>query len=229
MNKRVKHVLFLVGVLLSGAIALLPLTSYAEETRQLNPPYNCTGKANNIIESITDGSKTGSLGASDVDNHCPTSDASTTFRLNVKDVIWLDASVSSAPIEVYPDRPGTGSLNVSVWSNKKYTISLSAQSPSLSNGSTAIQAADITNLNSFDGAGWGIKKSGASGYSKLTTSPATFYTSTDADLNKMGDWVNGSPSAVSPTTFDVGVVVNMNIPTATYSTEVTVTAATATN
>lgn len=209
MERKIQKLLVVAGALMSVSVALLPLTSYAAIT---DPEYSYGYECNQNLPQ----------------NHCASGNAGpTTVTVDVKPAIQMynaifdngnaeldpndPDSATSGSIQVYPDTVRTGRLAVDVRSALPFTITLSAAHPYLANAeddSFIIPArAEITVGKS----GWGIKKSGAEGYTALTTTEQVFY---DSTANNVAQWIN----------FEVGVAASPNIPQGTYSTEVTVTA-----
>lgn len=116
----------------------------------------------------------------------------------------------------------TGKIGATITSNTKYTISLSADNPALTDVDAATNGNSAT-IPAASGAltagtrGWGVKKDTSAGgdgtYTAITTSPVVFYNST-------------AGAQAAPTQFDLGIAISSDLPSGTYQTTVTVTAAT---
>lgn len=150
----------------------------------------------------------------------PTASETTSFKLTVLNPLTL-SDVKANTITANPGGAvATGTLSATVQSGSKYTLSLSAAEPDLSpskGGSDKIVASNgLTAANS-----WGIKmKTGAAddanaeAYTAITPTSTVFYTSAAA----------AETEAI--TNFEIGVKTTKTLPADTYSTTVTVTAAT---
>lgn len=222
MEGIVKKLLVTTGLIASSAVALLPLTSYAEPvTNPVDPHgvYNCSDEPGGVPCARADQQEGGP----------------TLVTVDVKPVLAIDAvSLTCAgesdtcvnvggdesgknikAIQAYPGMVRTGALTARVRSAKPFTISISAEDPYLKNYDEAGNIAGVIPSNNLiDGEhnGWGIQKDGA--YAGVTTRPTVFYTSDVAQ----DDFANFN--------FEVGVSANNTIPQGIYETEVTVTAAT---
>lgn len=204
--------LFLGGTLtVALAVSLMTVGSYAY-TVDSNVKLECTTaaiSAGTCKEGSTD-AEVSSLGVS----------SKTTFSMTVPKVLTLsdvkvtDASGSSSTIEATVNELATGKLSAKVTSNTGYTISLSAATPALTNGTNSIAAAPAAGIATLANNTWGIQKSGQTNYTGLTNTATAFFTSGGS-----------APSGVA-TSFNIGVLVDATIPAGNYSTVVTVTAAT---
>lgn len=238
MERKIKHLLVLVGILMSSAAALIPLTSYAAKTA----PFVCTGNSTSVLPNgggtgTAEGNGYGDeIGVTDFANHCPTITASAQVDVNVYDALVLSVETNPDAIEVYPNDYNTGSMAVLVYvrTNKNYTLSMSANQPYLfENQKEEIaippRAGDLQNFVEDDLAGWGIRvhrdDDSTDGYEAISYLPKVFYTSDD-ELKEDSD---NQSDFERTTTFDVGVAVSSRIPAGTYSTEVKVTAAVTTD
>ncbi len=103
----------------------------------------------------------------------------------------------------------SNTLSATVLSNAGYSITMKAATPALTNGSNNIPASSSVTGGTR---GWGIKKSGASGYTAISTTDQTFYTGTYTG------------ATARTTNFEVGVGIDKSLPAGTYSTTVTITA-----
>ena len=143
--------------------------------------------------------------------------ATTTVTVNVAKVIRLDAASGGDTIDLVANQVSTGNISAKVYSTMPYTISLSAASAA----KTALQHATSpdysipasSNVTAGTNA-WGIKKSGDTGYTAISTTPTVFYTGTAA-----------TPAVGTTTNFEVGISLGGNLAAGTYSTDVTVLAA----
>lgn len=144
----------------------------------------------------------------------------TTVSVTVAPVITIDAATGVNLADVTSDNiDETGKISVTVSANKGYTISLSAAQPkmypkmddgTINTSSTEFIPAGTPTKGTN---AWGVKKSGATTYTALTTTATPFYTATA-----------GAQSA--KTEFPVGISVAPSLSSGTYETTVTVTAAT---
>lgn len=149
-----------------------------------------------------------------------TATGDTSFKLTVQNALTL-SNVTSSTITATPGSIATGTLTATVQSGSKYTLSLSASKPQITlNNATATadnnkQIPAASNLAALSGNGWGIKKQGSSNdYDAITTSPVVFFTST------------GPADTAANTDLAIGVRTLNTLPAGSYSTTVTVTAAT---
>lgn len=144
----------------------------------------------------------------------------TTVKVTVSPTITIDAATGVNLPEVSGDNiDETGKISVTVSANKAYTISLHAAQPRMyplneSNVPDTTSSEFIpAGLPAKGTSAWGVKKSGESNYTALTTSPEVFYTASA-----------GAQGAV--TDFPVGISVAPSLSAGTYETTVTVTAST---
>lgn len=173
MEHFVKKAFVATGVLVAALVAMLPLSSYAD-----NP-------------------------------------ATTTVTVNVEKVIRLDAASGGSTIDLAANSVSTGQISAEVYSTMPYTISLSAAQTSLQHSTLPTTYSIPASSNVVAGTNaWGIKKSGASTYTAITTTPTVFYTGNAA-----------TPAAGTTTNFEVGISLGGNLAAGDYSTAVTVTAA----
>ncbi len=226
MEKTIKRFLVATGLIASAAVALLPLTSYAAQTvTGPIPGISDTGYAHgyacNDNQSGNECARATQNGSTEVVVNVDTVLAIDAFSLTCSgsDDICHEDEAGSKVIQAYPGLVRTGTLTATVRSAKPFTISLSAEEPYLmgydsegKNTGVIIPASDV-----IDGVnnGWGIQKTGETGYTKVTTRPVVFYDSGSSAQDAFADF-----------DFTVGVSANSNIPQGFYSTEVTVTAAT---
>lgn len=188
MEKTIKK-LFVAGSLLVGAaVSFMSLTTYA---------VSAEGSA--AINGVT---------------------SNTTFSLTVDNVLTLKNVSGGSTINASPSAVvETGSISATVTSNSKYTLSLSASKPQLTLSNADATADDTKQIPAgVPAAGknaWGVKKSGASTYTALTSTQQTFFTSAASAPTEAG----------TTTTFGIGVSVAPSLPAGEYSTIVTVTAA----
>lgn len=141
--------------------------------------------------------------------------ASTTVSVTVERVLRLDAASGGNTIDLMANSVSTGSISAQVYSTAPYTISLSAAQPNLLHSTLPSTYSIPASSNVVAGTNaWGVKKSGDSGYTAVTTSPEVFYTGNAA-----------TPTAGTTTNLEVGISLGGNLVAGTYSTDVTVTAA----
>lgn len=144
-----------------------------------------------------------------------TAKGETSFKLTVLKALTL-SNVTSDTITAKPGSIATGSLNATVQSGSKYTLSLSAAQPNLvKDANNNIPAkSNLAGLTTTDN-GWGVNKQGSSNdYDAVTTSPTVFFTSASAADTEV------------TTKLPIGVRTTSTLPAGNYSTTVTVTAAT---
>lgn len=151
-----------------------------------------------------------------------TSNPNPTVTVTVNPVLTLD-SATSASLTADSSQVVDTTFNVKVTANKGYTISLHApESTALTatgDISDSIPAASTLTAGTN---GWGIKKKSADNsaddandYTAITGSAVQFYKST-----------SGTIAAGVTTTFTVGVAIAPTLTAGSYSTNITVTAAT---
>lgn len=198
MEKTIKKLLIATGVVISGFIALTPLTSYA--TNAPGSYFGCV--------------RYGDTDADKVECPDPASDrGNTVVNLNVDTILELDVVSKNIQIAAETSRIASGELSATVRSSREYNILLSAEQPNLIHNvdnNYAIPAA--SNLEAGTN-GWGIKKDGAEGYTAVTKDPQVFYEGDSAMDSRQTD-------------LEIGVATSPSLPAGTYSTIVTVTAAT---
>lgn len=213
MERKIAKLLVFSGVVVSAAVALTPLTSYAIVNQH---GYNCD-KTNPSSQTISDpdnptANKT--LGVmDDTTGGCASlNTGAKKVAVTINSSISID-SASGTTINMTPHVLGTGNISATVTSTHPYTISLSSSQPNLTN--TTNGALNIPARSSFtkDDNGWGIKKSGESDYTALTGIATEYYRST-------------TPATDAQTDFEVGVAVNEDTAPGTYQTDVKITAAT---
>lgn len=199
MEKIVRR-LFLTGTLVVGlAVSGLCLQTYAitcTDTGVTQSGTVCTGTDENIPNAI----------------------GTSTFSITVDKVLTLSNVSGTGTINADITQVATGQISSTVTSNAKYTISLKATEPNLVKDGDTTNKIPATNSVVKGTNGWGIKKKAANGtnegaYTGLTTADQVFFTSTASAPNG------------TPTVFEVGVSVSPALPTGTYATTVTVTAA----
>lgn len=225
MEKTVKKLLVATGLIASAAVALLPLTSYAAQT--VTGPGYAHGYACNDSQSGNECARANQQegGPTVVTvNVAPTLafDASNAFSLtcNGSDDTCKNLEDGSKAIQAFPGMFRKGTLTARVRSAKPFTISLSAADPYLKNKDesgeliSVIPARNFVDENDKALSGWGVQKTGETGYTGLSSQSAVFLTS-DTPQDDFGDF-----------NFSVGVVASDKTPQGLYSTEVTVTAAT---
>ncbi len=200
MEKIVRR-LFLTGVLVVGlAVSGLCLQTYAA--------VSCIGGTATTANGITTCTETtgSNFGAT----------SSSTFSVTIDKVLTLSDVAGTGTINADITKVATGNIKGTVTSNSKYTISLKADEPNLVKDTTNKIPPSSSVTSGVNG--WGIKKKNTDGtnatsYTGLTAADQTFFTSAAAAPNG------------TPTTFEVGVGVSPALPTGTYTTTVTVTAA----
>lgn len=208
MERKIRNLLVATGVLLSSAVALLPLTSYAAVTDP-NHGYGCTplydenGKETDATENI-----------------CENEGATTVVRVLIDPTIAIDMASGGDVIETAPNMVATGAISANVRSAMGYTVSLSADEPYLTNtDDDSYNILPRTTIEAGKNA-WGVKKDqsvngGAtvSEYTAISTVPQLFFSSDDpADDGQ-------------DISFEVGVSTSATLPQGVYQTDVTITAA----
>ncbi len=145
----------------------------------------------------------------------PPSSKNGNITVNVTPTITLDVS-DGVTAAAEADKVATGKIEATVTSNSDYDVLLSAKEPRLvgkENSNNYIPVVSDTNPVQPGNDAWGILN--ASGlYDPITTTPSLF------DDTK--SFSNNSTTH----TFNVGISISPSLPADTYSTEVTVTAAT---
>lgn len=144
--------------------------------------------------------------------------------VSVQPSISLDAATGTGDVAAVAGKVVDSSITATVTSNQAYTIAISAAEPRLLNAAITNPTVNevipsVSNL--ADGVnGWGIKKkvtntdTDQANYSEVTTSASNiFYSSNAGAVGKQ-------------TTFTVGIGTSATLPSGTYQTEVTITAAT---
>ena len=134
----------------------------------------------------------------------------------VERVLRLDAASGGDTINLTANQVSKGNISAKVYSTMPYTISLSAAQPNLVYSDPDLSSDSIpASSNVAVGTdAWGVKKSGESNYTAISTDPTVFYTGTAA-----------TPAAGTTTNFEVGISLGSNLAAGTYSTAVTVLAA----
>lgn len=207
MERKIKKLLVATGAVMSAAVAIMPLTSYAyniDPTTYSTPtsgPSHGYGCDDSLVDS--EGNKI---------NPCATSGGNAmAVNVNVDPSLEIDVTAQNAKIQLYPNTMETGTFRVNVASAKTYTISLSGN-PTLTNSTDDSFGIPAKSTLEIGKSGWGIKKAGADTYTALSQIPTVFY--------------EGSASGTGlDTDFEVGVSASAILPEGVYSTEVTVTAA----
>lgn len=226
MEKLVGKLLVATGLLICGAVAGLPLASYAI-TGEGNI-YYCGQEATSVSAGVD---------AAEKPKECAKSgDTATEIYVNVKDILAFDATAgagftnktgSDTKVTLFPNIVGHGQIYAKIRSARPYTISLSA-TPDTTTGvvDTFLANEDESAFiparnNPAQGTnGWGIANGVRelsdevynADYKALKESPEVFYTSEAND-----DFIT--------TYFPVAVSVNDKIPQGTYTANVTITAA----
>lgn len=199
MEKMIRNLLGVTGVIISASVVGLPLMStYAAPQTFICPDG-------------TEGVGPLSCEASD--------EAESNMRVNVERVISLDAVATGGIVKVAPEAAETGTISATVSSNAPFTVSLSAAQPGLANDDKSFTIPASATVQAGNNA-WGIKKvtetngtfANATNYTAITTTPEVFYESADSASGKKID-------------FEAGVSIDSQVPSGIYSTEVTVTAA----
>lgn len=275
MERTIKRLLVLAGILMSGAAALAPLTSYAAVTNTLpdyaRTPYNCKDDAPSeeqyVVYEGDEGTGAGRevWGITDANNGCPSTSGQMEVNVNIFDLLIVDVVTTPKSIPVATNSYGQGitAVTVSVRTPQAYTLSLSAANPYLMetiNGVSGIQprSGDLKDFVAKGVNGWGMRlhkgdveiktdengnktvgttnvvtdepaaddeetEDDTAGYMGLTYAPTVFFKS------EVPDDPSASINGYEHTTgFDVGVAINSHVPMGTYATEVTITAALAT-
>ena len=209
MEKIIRR-LFLSGTLLVGlAVTGLSLQTYADETT-----YKCDDGSTLDSDNKTCTSDGDSAGIS----------GTTSFSIKIDKALTL-SNVQGADIDKASFASvAEGTIKATVTSNSKYSISLSATEPNLKlsgdpTGAQVIQASDTVtkggaSINGTLTSTWGVKKAGADDYTAITPSPVSFFTSTGK-----------SAATGTETILTVGVGVTPTLQAGSYSTQITVTAA----
>lgn len=205
------------GLVLSAAMAMIPLTSYAAVITE----EGGKGTPNSYRHCYDDNL---SNGGSPVTVPC---EKGVQVAFNVMPTITIDALAapgvegSAGPIVLSPTVIREGQITATVIANSKYSLSLSAD-----HGITAMQhetnkdALIPASSNLVGGtAGWGIKTSGT------TEGEGTYAAITDTPV----PYVNPEDTSITPTggtthAFTVGVAASPNLPSGIYQATVVVTA-----
>ena len=208
MEKTIQKLLVLTGIFIGAAVALTPLTTYADSSSCR--PTGAPADPDEVIDVNTaDYAENGNQN-------------NTNVCVYVDTVLSLDAANGGDKITMYPDMVRTGQFNVQVRSAMPYTISLSAEEPELKEVTTESYFIPARSEIAAGKVGWGIRKaSQTDGYTAVATVPQVFFDSTTDD--------NGTGTDVADLStwhaFEIGVSVTDKVPQGTYATEVTVTAA----
>lgn len=206
MERKVQKLLITTGLVIGAVVAMLPLTSYAAVSGPAaGSIYNCGERTDNTL---------GVVGQSG--EPCATGEGTLAVNVLINSTLEMDAAATKdVQIEVASNQVKTGTLVASVRSARNYTISISAEEPRLIAESDPDGIIGIPSKSQIQAgtSAWGMKKFGATDYSAVTQIPTVFYEGT-----ANADFV--------PTSFEVGVSTSSTLPTDTYSTDVTITAAT---
>ena len=132
----------------------------------------------------------------------------------VERVLRLDAASGGNTINLVANQVSKGNISAKVYSTMPYTISLSADQPNLVHSELSSYSIPASSNVAVGTDAWGVKKSGESNYTAISTTPTVFYTGTAA-----------TPDAGTTTNLEVGISLGTNLAAGTYSTAVTVTAA----
>lgn len=208
MEKIIQKLLAITGIFIGAAVALTPLTTYADSASCR--PAGAPADPDEVID------------INNSDYAAQQNQGSTNVCVYVDTVLSLDAANGGDKITMYPDMVRTGQFNVQVRSAMPYTISLSAEEPELKEVETESYFIPARSEIVAGKVGWGIRKAGQTeGYTAVATVPQVFFDSTVND--------NGTGTDVADkstwTSFEIGVSVTDKVPQGTYATEVTVTAA----
>lgn len=274
MEGMIKKLLLTSCILMGGAIAFLPLTSYAAtdisdfnfddmkaqnacrnaRTQKLEGDVNgaivtgedgkqyiVDGDYRYLYENGTDGSTPGvtsttagltpektQVAPGRVDAADQTaSDGSTIVCVNVDTVLSLDAAVvkdengNEEPIVIYPNMPGSGTLEVTVRSAMNYSILLSAEENHLFDDEGTFSIPSVENPDIQDKKyGWGVKNllpGITAEYSKINSNPTPFYDGEPTDV------FDDNRELVK---FPIKITVSPKLPQGVYATDLTVTAVT---
>lgn len=195
MEKTIKKLLLVAGVVVGGLVALTPLTSYAVT----------------VPDAYFDCFQYGD--AADAEVRCPdpiSKQGNAVVNLNIETLIEMDV-VSGDPIDAQSNMIASGEISATVRSSREYTISLSADQPSLTHDTNTSYTIPAANDLQAGTNGWGVKKDGEDGYTALTSSPQVFYEGLSSIDGRQTD-------------LEIGVATSPSLPAGTYSTVVTVTA-----
>lgn len=159
MERKIRNLLVATGVILSSAVALLPLTSYAVTGPGYAHGYECNDEQEG--------------------NECAREDGDLLVRVVIDPTIAIDMASGGDTIQAYPNMVNTGKISAEVRSASPYTISLSADEPYLTNTDddsyNILPRAVETGKNA-----WGVKKDGEDTYTAISTVPQVFYSSDSA-------------------------------------------------
>ncbi len=234
MENVVGKLLVATGLLISGSVAFLPLTSHA--TSNTGNIFDCGGTASSAAgaekpkECAT--ATYNNLKADGTVDDTKSSDGSTQINVTVQDVLAFDAEDAAgfsddkenAKITAFPGMVKYGRIYANVRSAKPYTISLSATNDTFL---TNADESGFIPARANPGAdksksGWGIADGLQQGidtinfdsltYKAITNTPEVFYD-------------GGANDDYTVTNFPVAVTANDKIPQGTYTGEVTITAA----
>lgn len=195
MEKIIRR-LFITGVILTAAgILAIPTQSYADD-------YTCTPSSTNTCNTGSNGNLPSAI------------DKTSTFNLSVGSILQLKDVTGAHITDASISEVNTDTLSATVVTNyKSYVIQLSAETPELTLQGDANQKIEPSSTVTGGTSGWGIQKVGGSGYTAITATPTTFFTSNSATTD-----------AGTQTSFNVGIGVSPVQTPGTYGTEVTVTA-----
>lgn len=246
MEKLVGKLLVTTGLLISGSVAFLPLTSHA--MTNVGGVFDCKGITNpngGQATSTASGVKT-PAGASAPKNCATatymdapedseveyTTDGAAIIKVNVADILALDAAAADSKthdsdvagnhIQAYPDMIAHGRIYANVRSAKPYTISLSASTPQLTSetdDSFIIPARDNPTVGK---SGWGVANGIQGSLDDIDFNAQTYKAIT---MIPTVFYDGGADDEITTTNFPLAVSVSSNLPRDSYSTEVTVTAA----
>lgn len=237
MEKVIRNLLVVTGLLIASSVAFLPLSSYA--VSNVGGVFDCNGVTN------PDGGTASNYTGAEAPRECATADikntenedgtintdGATEVQVTVKEPLALDAADpvgfddrhGNKVMQVFPNMIRYGRLYANVRSARSFTIALSAENPYLTNeedDSFVIPARDTPVVNK---SGWGVATGQiaeldaidfeSQTYQALNSTPETFYDGAATEGFKI---IN----------FPVAVSISSNLPQGAYSTEVTVTAAT---
>ncbi len=145
----------------------------------------------------------------------PPSSKNGNITVNVTPTITLDVS-DGVTATAEADKIATGNIEATVASNSDYDVLLSAKEPRLvgkENSNNYIPVVSDINLVQPGNDAWGILNTSGL-YDPITTTPSPF------------DNTESTGNNSKTHTFDIGISISPSLPADTYSTEVTVTAAT---
>lgn len=211
MEKIIQKLLVLTGVFIGAAVALTPITTYADSSNCR--PAGSPADPDEVID-VSD--------PNNIDFVENGNQGNTNVCIYVDTVLSLDAADGGDKITMFPDMIRTGEFHVQVRSAMPYTISLSAEEPELKHVDTESYFIPARSEITAGKVGWGIRKaSQTEGYTAVATVPQVFFDS-EVDDNGTGTHV---ADVSTLHTFEIGVSITDKVPQGIYETEVTVTAA----